>query len=190
MNSMPSHEVNRVRSRLFAVACAEVLRPLFTRWAADAARALYERIVGDLWTSRAAPESAASTVLKEIEQLPESHVDDSHQRDFFVMIGLGVLYHTVEVVQGDDVARATGDLQSMLSHIAAELDVAGLPSELEVAVGDVQSAEEVETALEIRRIAEQVAAKVDAALEPVARSYGWTADRQRRPVSDTGPTLM
>jgi hypothetical protein len=171
----------RARSRLLAVACAETLRPFFVRWAADSARGVYERIVNSLWTARGTPNTNGSTFLAEIEQLPESHFDDSHHRDFFIMLGLGVLYHAVEVVQSADVEMSMRELKSLFSHLADELDVATLPSDLEDAVLRVRSVDEEEAALVIRRTAVQMASKIDAALEPVARDYGWPPDRQRRP---------
>jgi len=178
---MPNDELNRPRSRLLVVACAEVLRPIFARWATDSARELYERVVSNLWKNCGAPSDRGSTFLSDIKQLPESDFDDSHHRESFVMLALNVLYDAVEVVQNPDAPLAIRNLKSILAHLANELDVTAVPSELESAVISVQSREEAEMVLEIRQAAVQIASKIDAALDPVARSYGWTPDRQRGP---------
>jgi hypothetical protein len=162
---------------VFAAAAAEVFRPLCVRWGSDAVRDVYERTMAQLWAGTKAG-SNASALLQAVKQLPEAAFDDSHHRDYYVMLALGVLYYAARLVIGDgsasDAHSDMDELDAVLDHLANLLDVSACVDELrrsKAASGD-------ET-MHMRQAAAGCAPTINEALDAVARANGWSPDRVR-----------
>jgi hypothetical protein len=163
---------------LFAISVAELLRPLFLRWADDGPRSVYDRVLSDLWNGGGKPILNGPKSLDEIMRMPEAHYDDSHHRDFYVMLALGVLYESVKIVQGS-VSPSDREFDTLAEHLFAELELTGVFHDFMERVRAAQAPSE-KAGAEIRRIAMETAAAVDDALTAFAKQRGWPPDRLRR----------
>jgi hypothetical protein len=134
-----------------------------------------------LWAAEGRALTGASELRAQIKSLPEAQFDDSHHRDFFVMLGLGVLDHAVGGHDPQAGAAELEELNALLGHLANELDLDGLPAELAEAALRIEMKDGSRAASELRSLSAALAVRVDGALAPVARMYGWPPDRVRRP---------
>jgi hypothetical protein len=179
-----STRASGLRRAVLAIGLSELLRPLFARWAADGVRVLYERIEDELWAGNGAPIPNGPELLAAIKAQPESDFDDSHHRDFYVMLALGVLYHAVRVVQDADRSTAESEsreLEGLVEHLMDELGVSGATQDIREAASRLsEESDETVVARAVRDAAVGGAAVVDAALDPFARSCGWPVKRVAR----------
>jgi hypothetical protein len=159
---------------------AETLGPLFLRWATDESRQYYEQTVESLWATGGATLDAAK-VLAAIEGLPEAdhEYDESRDREYDVILGLGVLHCAVRVLAGRKLDADVKELDSLSGLVSKQLEVGDLLTQLGLAARrlgvDLGSAT---AASQMRVAATQVARSVNEALEREARERGWPADRE------------
>jgi hypothetical protein len=159
-----------------AIAYCEAMRPLFVRWAADAPRVLYARIMAGLWATPVLSASDAARLRAAIASLPESEYDDSHHRDFFVMRALGVLHQALTTMSSPDPEQMK-DLDYLFEHLVLELEVPELHADLRAAILGADTSDRVAAASRARELGGRAAARVDAALTATARERGWPAER-------------
>jgi hypothetical protein len=147
--------VDRAAQRVLAIAVSETLRPLFLRWATHKSRQYYEQTLESLWSAGGATLDAAS-VLSAIERLPEAdrQYDDSSEREYYVMLSLGVLHCTIRVLAGRKLDASVEELDSLSEAVSKLLEVGDLLTQLGLAA---------------RRLG------VDLALEREERTHGWAA---------------
>jgi hypothetical protein len=171
-------QVDRAAQRVLAISLAETLRPVFLRWATDESRQYYEQTVESLWSSAGATLDTAN-VLATIKRLPEANHDDSHHREYYVMLCIGVLHCTVKVVGGGQLDADVKELDSLSDLVSKQFEVGDLLTQLGLAARrlgvDVGSAT---AASQMRVAAKQVARSVNEGLEREARELGWPADRE------------
>jgi hypothetical protein len=168
----------RSMSDLFAAGVGELLRPLFTRWASDEVRNLYESAMVAIWSGRT---DVRANLLSRIKALPESHFDDSHHRDFYIMLGLGVLYFAVHSVLA--VGDATGDEKmcddGVVDHLANLLEASRCVDNLREQALKLAPRDPDEGREEMRALVASATPVVSAGLDAVARENGWPANRVR-----------
>jgi hypothetical protein len=128
-------------------------------------------------------------LVTEIASTPEYHCDESLVRDFQVGAALAIVLAAVRVAaeaeSAQEIACQVEELHDAVQAFADQMaEAAGrgtfspVPTELLFAVLQISKTVDDGTAVATaKRSAEQASALVQPALEPIARLYGWPADR-------------
>lgn len=176
-----AHDKRRPSQILLAVGMVELLRPLFVRWASDGARQVYEQICRS-FASGGRLRAKLDELLESIDSLPEAHCDDSHYRDYHVMLALSVLDSAAKVRCRPPGSASVefDELEAVIEVAEDELEIAPSVAELRARAGRLASLGDVELAEEgMREMAKSLATMVDVSLDVVEEKYAWPPDRWR-----------
>lgn len=167
---------------LFAIGATELMRPLFTRWGSSSAYEVYARSVDALGRRREQPDKGSST-LDALYALPEGNFDDSHYRDYYVGVGLGIVAYALRIAFGlgsEGRGHDARECELGLESLAADLGVEAIVEELrQHAVELASNPDGIAAEESMRACAASYASSVNAGLDDLARANGWSLTRAR-----------
>jgi hypothetical protein len=173
---------------LLALGYAEMLRPLFARWAASTTRELYLRVMDALWASPGELTPSARALASQIDELPESRCDDSVRRDHVLGQALSFASQAVSVLatldqdgreaEAGDFDEALQDFVNGLEECVGGRSFSPVPTELRATALQIPDDTDAAAATATMRLAASAGSKlVELALVPMAHAHGWPLER-------------